>query len=591
MGNSPLRPSKRDVAIALAILTVGVAAMLIYHAGRTNGEFSKLLYNDERTYYLPAAEAIRADGFSWFFTERSLWTGPLNPLWVTMWGERVALVKLANVALFVLAGLAVWDLARRFFGSRAALIATAAYATYPPLYRFTPTILTEPLFVSLTVIALWIASLHGHFKERAVAIGGVALGFATLARPTLQLYPLFLLAVYGVWRLWAKRKHTAVLVSTREVLMFVAGFALVVIPYAAKNLVSLEKAGLANGAGAVLYLGNDLRTHGYEPVDVQLRFNTKEISAPYTHLDTEGDRRLLSAGLDLIKENPVEIALLQPSKALRLVFGSPEHYFRPNTDAIEFFRERSWVARLNLWDLVATPILALLGLLGLITLRVNPLMRLLIGSLVAYLILLNTALFPIPRMVLAAFPFLMVFAGGALTSLPRRIWGTALAAGVCIVLFIGLKGLVATPGLVSERYAGYFDPIARVTMVDQIGTNDLIETSDSTVMSIGPDPFVILDVADFEASLNQVMFITMRTDQTVMNDELRAQVFWRTDESGFSEERSAFFDLYRDDEPLTYAVSPSFRHPWSGTISELRLDFPDFEHQAEYGLESIEIRK
>lgn len=565
--------------------------MLIYHAGRTSGEFSKLLYNDEKTYYLPAAEAIQSDGLSWFFTERSLWTGPLNPIWVTLLGARVALVKLANVALFVLAGLAMWDMGRRFFGFKASIIAVAAYATYPPLYRFTPTILTEPLFVSLIVIALWFASLHEHFRERALAISGFVLGLATLARPTLQLYPLFLLAVFGLWKVWARRKDTVVTVSTRTVLVFVAGFALVVVPYGIKNLASLDKVGLANGAGAVLYLGNDLRTHGYEPVDVKLRFNTKEISAPYTHLDTEGDRRLLSAGLDLIKENPVEVALLQPSKALRLVFGSPEHYFRPNSDAIEFFKERNWVARLNLWDLIVTPMLAMLGLVGLFALRINPLMRLLIGSLIAYQLLLNTALFPIPRMVLAAFPFLMIFAGGALSILPRRIWGSTLVVGSCIVLFIGLKGLVATPGVVSERYVAYFDPITRVTMADQVRTNDLIEKSESNVVPVGPDPYVILDVADFEASLNQVIFITIRAEESGADEQLRAQVFWRTDEYGFSEERSEFFELYRNDETLTYAVSPSFRDPWSGVISEIRLDFPNFEQDAEYELESIEIRK
>ena len=62
------------------------AAMLAYHHARTDGDFSALLYSDERSYYLAGAQGIQDQGLGWYLTPRSLWSGPLNPLWIAALG-------------------------------------------------------------------------------------------------------------------------------------------------------------------------------------------------------------------------------------------------------------------------------------------------------------------------------------------------------------------------------------------------------------------------------------------------------------------------------------------------------------------------
>lgn len=587
------RPTARDIALVSVILLVGTVAMLLFHRARSGGDFSRLLYGDERSAYLPAAEAIRQDGLGFFLTDRSLWTGPLNPLWLAVLGGRIALIKVANIALFLLAGLALWDITRRIFSNRAGFVAVAFYATYPPFFKFTPTLLTEPLFVPMVIFALWFVVIEGRYGTRAVWASGFLLGLATLTRPTLQLFPLFLLGVWAFGRVITLiRRNARVQIEVRKIILIGAAFAIVVAPYAIKNLVALDKLGIANGSGAVLYIGNDLRTHGYEPIDSNLRFSTQEISTPYTHLDTEGDSLLLHAALERIGRDPLDVALLQPSKALRLVFGSPGHYFRPEHDAIEFFRVNNWIDRLNLLDLIVTPLLVVVGITGLIAIRTTPFVRLVFGSFVTYMILVNTLLFPIPRMFLAALPVLMIFTAGALTQLPKRSILVAAGGVALVVLFIAFKGVFGTTGTVSESYVAYFDPVVAMSTDRWLTSKDAQALSDGSVASTGPDPYIVFDVDDFEASVNQMVFVTIRAPEASDNSSAgSAQLFWRTESEGFAEATSQLFELQTDGEFHIYALSPSLRKPWSGVISEIRLDLPDEQPNRAYELSGIDIRK
>lgn len=567
--------------------------MMWFHNARTGGEFSRLVYGDESVAYYPAAEAIRQDGLSFFLSDESLRTGPLNPIWIAAMAGRIALIKVANVVLFIAAGLALWDMTRRLFDHRAGLIAVVFYAFYPPFYKFTPTLLTEPLFVPLVVLALWSTVLEERYGAKAILASGALLGLATLTRPTIQFLPLFLFGVWLVARALTSAKKTIdIQIDLRKIVLIAVAFGAIVGPYAVKNLIALDKVGLANGSGAVLYIGNDLRTHGFEPIDSQLKFNTREITAPYSHLDTEGDSLLLHAALEQIADDPIEIALLQPSKALRLVFGSPGHYFRPQDNAIDFFTERGWIDWANLLELAITPFLVILGLAGLIAIRTPGFVRFICGSFVAYMIIVNTLLFPIPRMMLAAFPVLMVFAAGALSQLPKRVTRSSIAFSVVVVLFIALKGVTGNPGIVSERYVDYFDPIVDLQTDYWLTTKDVVANPDGSITAAGPDPFLVFDITDFEATRNQMIFVTIRADgpSTDPNGS-HAQVFWRTDDQEFVELQSEVFTLTVDGEFHTYAISPSLRGPWSGLISEIRLDLPDHQSNGLYELDGIDIRK
>jgi len=288
----------------------------------------------------------------------------------------------------------------------------------------------------------------------------------------------------------------------------------------------------------------------------------------------------------------IRVELLQPSKALKLVFGSPGYYFGPQDNAIDFIKERSWLDRLNLWDLALTSLLVVVGITGLIAVRTSAFVKLVFGSFVAYLILLNTLLFPIPRMFLAAFPVLMVFTGGAFVKLPKRLTFGAVGATVAVVMFISFEGLFGTTGTVSERYVGYFDPIATIRTDQWAGSNDVEALADGSIVITGPDPYVVLGTDGFEATKNQMIFVTIRThEESDRRDGGNAQVFWRTETEGFAEERSKVYGMQSDGALHIYAISPSLVGTWAGIVSEIRIDFPEYQPNRTYRLVGVEIRK
>ena len=237
----PNEITRRDIAVVSLILAAAIGAILAYHHTRTGGDFSALLYSDERVYYLSGAQAILDEGLGWFLTPRSLWNAPLNPLWVAAFGGNIAAVKIANLLLFAATGTLVWDMGRRLFGKPAAYIALVTLALYVPFYRFVPTILTEPLFIPLVMLALWLIVAFEDRNTWALGGAGLAFGAATLARPTTQFYPLLLLAIAGLGVLVARRRGTDSWGLLRPTLLIIAGFAMLVVPFVLKNTIALDK--------------------------------------------------------------------------------------------------------------------------------------------------------------------------------------------------------------------------------------------------------------------------------------------------------------------------------------------------------------
>jgi len=586
-----------DAAIAGAILLVSAVLKIADFDAYAGGAFARLVFPDERVYYLPGAEMILDQGLSFFFEERSLWNGPLNPLWIALFGANVLAVKLANVALSIGTGFLVWDIARRSFGTTAGLVAVVLYSLHLPFYVFTPTLLTEPLFIPLFTLFLWLVVLATDlgYQRLVLLLAGATLGLATLTRPTTQFLPVFLLGLVLLVALYARiRPEPAIDLGAlwKAAGFLVLGFVVVVAPYVAKNAVALDRIGIANGGfGAVLYLGNDLRTNGDEPSFSQMRFNTREITAPYTHMDSEGDRRLIRAALDEIRERPLDIAWLQPRKAFRLLFGSADHYFRPQSDVVTFVQERSGLALLNVWDLVFTTFLVVFGVIGMITVRMRRFSRLVLIGSALYFVLVHTALFPIPRLALPISPILVVFAAGFLTRLSAR-WAVAGGVATLAVLgIVGFQGVWSNDRSVSERHVGYFDEVVVAGVGTPVEANDVAITT-GTLTSVGSDPYVIYDVADFTASVNQIVFVEMTAEAPAGGpDGALGQVFWSSEGTGFSEERSTRFPIEFGGDTRIYPVSPSFRDPWEGEITRLRIDLPDRVPGARYNIATVQVRK
>jgi len=150
-------------------------------------------------------------------------------------------------------------LGRRLFGRRAALLAAACYALYPPYWNSQAVAMTETVSVLLMLAVAWLLVLGvEQGRGRWFAGAGLAAGLATLVRPLTQLLggPVLALAgLAGGWRrgrgwLWG--------------ILFALMLALTLAPWLVRNRIVFGKpAPLATFGGMNFFTGNYLPYHGY----------------------------------------------------------------------------------------------------------------------------------------------------------------------------------------------------------------------------------------------------------------------------------------------------------------------------------------
>lgn len=529
---------KVDKIAVWGLILIGLTLKGIYLLRSNGGNLQALPFSDEGAYYLAAANMIAEQGWDFFKTERSLWNGPLNPLWIYSLGRNIALIKACNLLLLQLAAVLIWDVARKYFTPGAALITLAALTFHPPFYVFGATLLTEPLFIFLLSLGVWLIC-----RPNSKPIwGGVVWGLATLVRPTLQFFPLLLIALGVVASGDLRKKLHSISFS----------MLLLILPYVAKNWIYLNQPIIANGFGAVLYLGNDLRRNGDEPIYSGFDFDTPRYTAPVTHLDSFGDKNLKQAAIRNITQHPFDILLLSLVKAPRFLMGNPMHYFYPSGNSVQAFRDVSgFYFFIRIVELLLAVSVVIWGFSSFVVLRSWTLTCVTSASLVLYFLALHTIAFPIPRLGLPIFPVLSLWAGGLLatsrflSSKKVVLWILALM----IVIGISFKYYIYLPNVVSQRYVSYFST-----------THDL---------PINPAAPLSFEVAPFSAHRNRVLFLKM----SVLGDQStgKAQLFWADDKSDFTEEASLQFPIREDAKSHIYRITPGLSQAWKGQVSKLKF--------------------
>jgi len=406
-----------------------------------SGDLSVLLYPDEINYYFSGAGFFSEHGWRYFLMERSLWNAPLNIVWVWLWDQQIEVIRFANLALVGLSGLMLWGIARRMSGRATAYLTLGLFLLHIPVLRYSGTLLSEPLFIFLLISSLWLSMSTRSYAGYAP---GLVLGLATLTRPTPWLIPVWLVVLLLIFRLPSfKLGSEAKILLTQTTLKVCLGFLVVVSPYLLKNYLVFEKLGIATGSGAVLYLGTDLRTDGDEPVYSGRKFDTHKITAPYTHLSIEGDRRLKEAAIKQIKEQPLETFLLTLRKPFRYLFGSTNSYFFPETGFVSFVRSQGVLAGMaRLYNLGLLTFAVVFGIVGLCLPGSPVVLRFLSLGIISYFCAVHAVLFPIPRLALPLYPIFVLWASLALLQLlDQKRWtvlgGTfGLVLGICAYLVV-----------------------------------------------------------------------------------------------------------------------------------------------------------
>ncbi len=200
--------------------------------------------------WLMALNRIPAAEFS-PFSNYPIFHPPLYPYFLAavnvMFGGLLA-VKLAQALIGSLLIPAIYRIAQRIGGPRAALVAAGLAAFYPELIWYSAHFWCESLFLVLfwwAVERLLVADEDD--SRRAAALAGALCGFAILTRETL----LYLLPLGALW-LFARRKERATLAA----LVLVSAF-VVVAPWTLRNWIQFDAfIPVSTGGGLNLYQGN-----------------------------------------------------------------------------------------------------------------------------------------------------------------------------------------------------------------------------------------------------------------------------------------------------------------------------------------------
>jgi hypothetical protein len=546
--------------IATTVVTAVVRGCVLYFfSGSLGFEAS---YPDEANYYLPAANMLIEGGVDFFKSPRSLWNGPLNPLWIAAFGGNVPIVKVANTLLFSLASGVLAGAVGSIAGWRKGALFALGLLAYPQTYSFVPTLLTEPLYISLLMLSFGFVLLL-NFSSLGFLGSGVLLGFATLARPTTQLFPLFLLAL-AIGLCKAPWRHRLVIHSVAALI--------VCAPTVLWNWTQFGKAGIANGLGAVLYLGNDLRRDGDEPVYYGVDFDTYRITAPSTHLDSDGDAALTKVAVQRIKSRPSQSALLIIRKAFRYLFGSYHGYFWPHNGLLGKIKYESSMMQkcVSLAWPAAQVLVVLAALVALFQGWIAPVLRIYVAAMLMYFTALHAVTFPIPRMFLPLYPYLLVLGAigmGSRMTAPaaRRIF---CVSAPLIFAFVCAPRASQFPSESNAAYTSFFDYRYEGAFE---GQNDIQKREFDDV--IGDDPYLVYRFNGIVLQRSQVVsFHLMTRCADRIERRGNGQIFWAVNNSAFSESSSVQFPL-RSGSAI-HVVRPALAPNWSGALTSLRIDLP-----------------
>ncbi|MFH1313411.1 MAG: tetratricopeptide repeat protein [Candidatus Eisenbacteria bacterium] len=361
-------------------------------------------------------------------------------------GGSYLLPRIIQFALGGLTAVITFSLTRRLMGLTAGAVAGLLCAVYPVLIYFDGELLTETLFIFLTMLGiLLIDTARSKQKLLLWLSGGLALGLSLITRPTIALF--LPLAVAG-----------SLVVSRRRIaaaLLLIAGIAIPVLPVAIHNYaVSGEFIPVVWQGGINLYLGNNPAADGWSATSPEIRKDwwggyRDMIAIPRSEMQEEPTFNQVSAywsdkAFEYMRRHPADWSRLMLKKSA-LFWGSLEF---PNNQDYSFMKLNSWVLRNPIVNFGTVAPLAILGVFLLLGAR----RRLLFpyAFLLAYFAA-TVAFFVCSRYRAPALPVLCIFAGGAVASLVD-LWKTrrVVTLSVCLVALAGLALLVNT-NLTGER--------------------------------------------------------------------------------------------------------------------------------------------
>ena len=306
----------------LVAASVGLAARLAFGLAYWTGE---PLTRDEQEYLSLARSLARGHGFAYDSVLTSSGVEPFGrapgyPAFLAIVGGGAApsasvpaVVQVAQSIVGALGVLMVGLIAHRLAGRRAAIVAAAGAAVYPPLVWVAGYALSEALFWPIGLLTAWLFDRARAYPGRAGAAitCGLALGVGTLIRPALVLF----VPLAGLVLLAGRRPRTFALI--------VLGLLVVVGPWTVRNYLHHGRlVFVASEGGVTFWTGNHPLAvgDGDMAANIGIKLDNQRLRAEHPGIGEEDMEPIYyREAFAWIRANPAEWFALEVRKAFYLV--------------------------------------------------------------------------------------------------------------------------------------------------------------------------------------------------------------------------------------------------------------------------------
>lgn len=336
-------------------------------------------------------------------------------------------VKMMNGVFGAITTVLVFLLASRLVNRRTGLAAAALHAIFPSQIFYTGTILSEPEFTMLFMLAMVILAWDPWEREgmsyTRLAIAGLVLSAATMTRGITLIFPLVLL---GIWFFYLHSKQRALL----QTLVLFAGIAVLIVPWSIRNSIRFDTI-----VGPSTNLGDDLCIGNFDGSDGRFTITGKcfeghEGLSP-KEVEIKRNREGVRIAIEDVLSSPERMPKLVALKAYWLLYkdddglwaaesyGNDWFISQPRRDILSFAANSIYYA---------TGALVLLGAAAFAFSRDIRRAFALIAML--YILAVPLAFFGDPRFHYPAMPLAIIIAGATVIAFwDRRRWLGAKAGG------------------------------------------------------------------------------------------------------------------------------------------------------------------
>jgi 4-amino-4-deoxy-L-arabinose transferase-like glycosyltransferase len=275
--------------------------------------FTPPLLQDETEYLAIAQSLYHGNGFS-IDGAPTAYRAPVYPAFIatvfTAIGESVVAIRILQALADTLTCVLLFLLCKRFFSENTALLAITIYSFFPGNALYVSLLMTEVLFITLTLFAIL---LYSNKKNEYSIIEKILLGVILAILTLLKQNGALFIIIFLLWDII--RTHSLKKVIYQNVIMLIS-FIIFLSPWLIRNKMQFDHYSITSNGGINFWIGHNQSSNG--------SFKYLRLNNPLELVSGEFDRSSLG-----YKEG-AEFLIHHPAEEVKLLFLKFAHFFEPD---------------------------------------------------------------------------------------------------------------------------------------------------------------------------------------------------------------------------------------------------------------------